>query len=189
MPELRAAPRPKGGGRTRRSGLVTRNVTRPWSTPWCGVLMMAPVRAETKRRTTMSYFQKGDVVQSKVTAQGMTEYGFYTVLSVDEMTTPFGNFCTYWLVGTDGRQVAVGNLHLLATKQEVPTPTKRKRRAAGVNAKIAKLRKDIDAAIAAQMKAQQAGCNVTYSRAVAREAFLCAEVDRLMYGDQPIAAD
>jgi hypothetical protein len=136
----------------------------------------------------MSYFQKGDVVQSKVTAQGMTEYGFYTVLSVDEMVTPFGSFCTYWLVSTDGRQLAVNNLHLLADKQVHPTATAtvtRKRRAAKGAGKAKQVRALKAQWAAAQDKAddlRRKGLSWNAAEAQRKANELEGQLNRLVWG-------
>ncbi len=65
----------------------------------------------------MAQYMIGDRVRATETAQGMARGQIYEVVRVEEQVTPFGNFVTYFLCGSErSESFPVGNLHLLSER-------------------------------------------------------------------------
>lgn len=58
-------------------------------------------------------FMVGQRVRSRVSAQGMRAGEELEVAAVARRSTPFGCFLTYRLRAADGRELSVGNGHLV----------------------------------------------------------------------------
>lgn len=72
----------------------------------------------------MTAFQLSDIVQSHVTAQGMTKGGVYLVVGVHDRPLHWGGrLVTYTLHGDRGQSIEVVNLHALAHKVDDATQT------------------------------------------------------------------
>ncbi len=61
----------------------------------------------------MTAFQVGDVVESRVAAQGLCPGAHYVVRAVESTPTPFGTFVTYELEDGGGLVLPVDNGHLV----------------------------------------------------------------------------
>lgn len=68
----------------------------------------------------MTAFQQGQIVRSRVTAQGLVKGDLYRVTSVGTWHSPFGTFVTYFVQPVDSateqakqESLPVGNGHLV----------------------------------------------------------------------------